>query len=235
MKYDCLILGASFYGCGIAAGLGGNVLVLEESAVPGSDWALGFDAGCWDATLTLPQAVSFRDSLTAHKALTEDGRLCIAALAPLMAEWCKANNVNIEFSCSVLDFSETGVDAVGVQGRAHYDAGLVVDARPKTIGGRKYATGVVLSSVPIPAGPCGDFIVTPSGVAGEYYLALPLAGDVDWHGARSAFHRAWDRRPASMGAGLLQLIGTRFSYCNAPNPAAAIEYGYLWARDVLKK
>ena len=233
--FDCIIIGATFYGCGIAAGLGGNVLVLEDSVVPGSDWALCFDGGSWDTRLTVPQAIAFKDALVSRKALSADGRLCVAALAPLMAEWCKTHNVKIEFSCSVIDYDEHGVDAVGVQGPVHYDAARVVDARPKAVNGRKYATGLMVSQENISAGPCGDFIVTPSSMEGEYYLALPLDGNADWQSARSAFHKAWDNRPEVMSGGFLQLIGTRFSYRNALNPAVAIEKGIMSAKKMVEK
>ena len=233
--FDYIIIGATFHGCGIAAGLDGKVLVLEDSVVPGSDWALCFDGGSWDSQLTVPQAIAFKEALISHNALTNDGRLCVAALAPLMAEWCRTHGMNIEFSCSVVGFDETGVDAVGVQGPVHYDAVHVVDARPKVTGGRKFATGLMVSPDKVPAGIYGDFIITPSSVEGEYYLSLPMDGNMDWHGARSAFHKAWDERPAVLSNCNLLLIGTRFCYRNAPNPAVAIENGYLQALKMVEK
>lgn len=236
MKYDYIIRGATCYGCGMAAGLKGNVLVLEESVVPGSDWALGFDAGYWEEPLVTKPALDFKEALLSHQALSEDGRFCIGALAPLMAKWCLDYNVRIEFSCNVLSYSENIVSVIGVDGQKQYETEHFIDARPSVFNGKKYATGLVLfKEASLPMGTYGDFILTPGLIEGEYYIALPLPCMEKWPEARLAFHAAWDNRPPALAKAQLQLIGVQFSYGNAPNPAAAIEYGYLWSQEVLQK
>jgi hypothetical protein len=228
MKYDCIIRGATFYGC--------NVLVLEESVVPGSDWALCFDAGNWEETLVTKPALDFKEALLSHKALDEKGRLCIAALAPLMSQWCVSNGVRIEFSCNFISHEDGVVKVIGIEGPRQYETSHFIDARPRILNGRKRITGLMLhEGQPLDMGAYGDFMLTPSIVEGEYYLALTIPSAMKWPEARIAFHTAWDKRPAPLGDGQLQLIGVNFSYGNAPNPAAAIEYGYLLTKDVLKK
>ncbi len=236
MKYDYIIRGATCYGCGMAAGLSGKVLVLEDSVVPGSDWALGFDGGYWEEPLVTQPAIDFREALLSHRALSEDGRVCIGALAPLMAQWCLDHNVRIEFSCNVLSHSGNIVAVMGVDGRQQYETEHFIDARPSVFNDVKYATGLIMfNGASLPSGVYGDFILTPGYIKGEYYIALPLPSAEKWPEARAKFHAAWDKRPASLASAQLQLIGVRFSYGNAPNPAAAIEYGYLWAKEVLEK
>ena len=234
MKYDYIIWGATFYGCGMAACLKGNVLVLEESVVPGSDWALSFARSTWEEPLTTRPAIDYKDALISHKALTEDGRLCIAALAPLMAQWCIDHGVRIAFSCNVVSHDGASVSVIGPGGPRQYETEHFIDARPRIFNGRKYVTALIrFEDAPLSPGMYGPFILTPSSVEGEYYLALPMQGTKEWPEARAAFHDAWNVRHAALEKAQLQLIGVQFDYGNAPNPAAAMEYGFLWARDVL--
>ena len=136
----------------------------------------------------------------------------------------------------MLSYSENIVSVIGVDGEKQYETEHFIDARPSVFNSKKYATGLVLfKEASLPKGVYGDFILTPSLIEGEYYIALPLPCTEKWPEARLAFHAAWDNRPPALAKAQIQLIGVQFSYGNAPNPAAAIEYGYLWSQEVLQK
>lgn len=236
MKYDYIIRGATFYGCGMAAGLKGNVLVLEESVVPGSDWALSFCRSTWEEPLVTVPAADYKNALVLHKALSEDGRLCIAALAPLMSRWCIDHGVRIAFSCNVVSQDSETVSVIGPEGPQLLETSHFIDARPRIFNGKKSVTALLrYEEAPLPMGMYGPFMLTPSSVEGEFYLALTIPCSTEWPEARTALHNAWNDRPDVLEKAQMQLIGVQFGYGNAPNPAAAIEYGYLWARDVLNK
>ena len=84
-EFDRVVIGASFFGCGLAVRLGG-AKILEPSCVVGADFALTFNGGeGWDAEPEHPEAREYLSMLRAHRALDDEGRTAVAALAPLLA------------------------------------------------------------------------------------------------------------------------------------------------------
>ena len=66
---ETLILGATFYGCGLAARIR-NSLLVESSIIPGSDDVLAFSPGSgWENTFAHPLAEELRRALLACHAL----------------------------------------------------------------------------------------------------------------------------------------------------------------------
>ena len=79
-----LILGATFYGCGLAAAMP-EALLVESSISVGSDYAFALLQGeDWSEPLTTTGAEEFRQELIARHAL-ENNQVIPAALAPVLA------------------------------------------------------------------------------------------------------------------------------------------------------
>ena len=84
---DTLILGATFYGCGLAAAVK-NSLLVDSSISVGSDYAFAFLQGKnWSQPSACAESEEFRQELLARYALEND-RILPAALAPALAVWC---------------------------------------------------------------------------------------------------------------------------------------------------
>ena len=231
MQFDNIVLGASFFGCGLACALEGHTLVLESSVVPGGDFSLQFESGTeWDSSLSNSEAVEFKAELLRRNALDGSGRLCIAALAPLLAQWCANHNVAIEYSCDVLQHDGRNVIAIGVDGPKQYSARRIADACPVP-GPQKFLTALVTAPSFMPDGCMGPFILRQSIVQGEFHLSFSVPGDSTWSEARAMFHRAWDMRPAALKFSSILLVGTRFSCHNHSNPVFALDAGLSYGRQ----
>jgi len=225
-EFDQVVIGASFYGCGLAVRLGG-AKILEPSCVVGADFALTFNGGAgWDAEPEHPDAAAYLSMLRVHRALDDAGRAAVAAFAPLLAEWCRKRALDIELSCSVVAIDGQDLHVMGVDGPKIYRARQIHDALPKT-GSRQYLTGLVAGPEGLEDGRHGDFALRQSLYTGEYYARLECSGTDGWEHARRTWHQRWAQRPEALRDCRLMLIGTRFDLCNYPNPVAALAAGLL--------
>ena len=89
---DTLILGATFYGCGLAAAMP-DALLVDSSISVGSDYAFAlFQGEDWSLPLQSAGAEEFRQQLIECHALEND-RIIPAALATNLAQWCRKKNI----------------------------------------------------------------------------------------------------------------------------------------------
>lgn len=220
--WDTIILGATFYGCGLAAGKK-DVLILEPSILAGSDFTLHFDPGTeWQSPPHHPDAVEFYEDLVRRGAL-RNGRLHMGALAPVFSRWCLERGLRIALWHEILDVSENEVTAFTVEGEKRFTADHIIDARP-VAKEFLYVTASLFLEKELPDGPGGNFEIVGGCLRGEAYLLKKLPGPVSWPDARREIHEAWmARNPAIQGR--LLTVGARFSYRNHPNPAAALDLG----------
>ena len=101
---ETLILGATFYGCGLAARIRDSLLV-ESSILPGSDDVLAFSPGSgWENPFVHPLAEELRQTLLARHALN-DGKLWTGALAPVFAAWLEKHGVQPLFGLTPVEYS----------------------------------------------------------------------------------------------------------------------------------
>ena len=225
-EFDRVVIGASFFGCGLAVRLGG-AKILEPSCVVGADFALTFNGGeGWDAEPEHPEAREYLSMLRAHRALDDEGRTAVAALAPLLAEWCRKRALDMELSCSVVAIDGQDLHVMGVDGPKIYRARQIHDALPKP-NSRKYLTGLVAGPEGLEDGRHGDYALRRSLYPGEYYARLECSGTDGWEHARRTWHQRWAQRPEALRDCRLMLIGTRFDLCNYPNPVIALDAGLL--------
>ncbi len=220
-QFDTLIIGATFYGCGLAAAIPGAA-VIEPSIVAGGDFALTFNPGCdWDCPLTTPGANEFRDELKQRRALL-GGRSNVAAFSPVLTAWVLKRKLPVELSCEIIGISEREVKVINVEGVHSYRAERVIDAR-SVPGSAKYLTAVLFCETPVASH--GAFELTPGCRPDVVYLSYKLPAATGWADARREFAADWQKRPAELKQAKVMLIGSRFDYRNYPNPAVALETG----------
>ncbi len=225
-KITCssLILGAGFYGCGLAARRPG-ALIVEPNVVPGAEFTLTFDPGRnWNAPVRHPLAVEFRRALETRRVL-ENGRVHQAALLPVFAKWCLDRGLEIRFTCVPVRRENNLVTLRDVEGELLVEAAEVIDTRPAPTT-PKYLTAMI--GLPMPTPPAcrrSPFELFPGIVPGEAHLRFPLPGSVTWPEARARFLRSWAERPVELADARLQLIGTRFTDCRFDNPVEALDRG----------
>ena len=127
---NTLILGATCFGCGAAAVDAEHSLILERTTVAGRDFALTFFPGGPGTDRPLaPEAQELRREAVARHALV-GGRLQIAALSPLLADWCLKRKLNILFACDVLELAEDRATFLAADGLHTVKFAKLVDAEP---------------------------------------------------------------------------------------------------------
>ena len=137
-KTDILILGATFYGCGIAARAEGKVLVLDGNILPGWEFVHSLNPGREydEKALRTEEARGIYARLREVNALSDDGRVSLAGLSEVFAEWCLAGHIPIMFGVDIVRQDANHVVAVTPAGVEEYEAERIVDARPKAENGK---------------------------------------------------------------------------------------------------
>lgn len=219
-----IILGASFYGCGLA-GRNPAALVIEPTITVGSDFAFAFQPG-QDLTQRPkhPEAQEFYDDAQRRRALL-DGRLQIAALIPALSDWCWRRQLRIALQSAILSYSTTTVLIQNVEGQYQLEAERVLDARAKP-GKMKFFSALAFAKgLTIPDGTFAHLQLQSGAIDGQYYLQLALPADCSWPEARQRFYIAWAQRDPALQSLRLTLTASRFAYTNWKNPFQALESG----------
>ena len=229
-RYDTLILGASFFGCGMASACKGRVLVLEEAILPGSDFVLSLNPGRdYDASqLRTDAAKELYLRMREVNAVSLDGRVSLAGISEVMAEWCLKRELPILFGIGVVQRDEHRVMAVTAEGVREFEAERIVDARPKAEQG-KWLNAMIGAPAELPDGFKGPFVIRHSLIDGECFLSFQVPVDSSWSNVRAMFHRAWDLRPVSLKSSTIMLTATRFDYRQFANPLLALDAGGMEA------
>lgn len=221
---ETLILGATFYGCGLAARIR-NSLLVETSIIPGSDDVLAFSPGSgWENPFAHPLAEELRRALLACHALN-GGKLWTGALAPVFAEWLEKNCVQPLFGLTPVECSGNSIrfsDLCGSEVIVH--AKRILDARAR-VTDEKFLTALIRSPDEIGECACGPLRISYSGLPGWYYIALPLPETAPWQTARRELHRVWRERPDALRGARLLVTASRFSRPRFRNAGAALEAG----------
>lgn len=221
--YHTVILGASFYGCGRAA-IRPGALVLEPAILAGSDCVFGGDAGRVPiAAPNHPLALEFYEELLRRRALTASG-LQIAALAPLISRWCLSHELEIVFSCDILEYGHGVIEFMTVAGPANVTVDTIIDARPQYRDG-KFLTALLEVEKPLASGQWGEFELTCCEPASRMSLRFALESDCSWPEARRRFREAWRQRPPELSGATLLWSGSRFLSAEFGNPLLALEAG----------
>ncbi len=223
-RYRVIILGAGFYGCGLAATHPGALLI-EPAILVGSDFALSYFPGTVSGNTSLhPEAEAFRKELSARGAL-HNGRLHLAALSPLLRDWCLQQKLDLLLNTEILVHDAHRVQIMNIHGPQTLEAEQIIDTRPQYKNG-KYL-GSVLSSAdhPLTEGSFGDLEFCSGALSGEAYVRISLDENCSWPEARRRLYSAWENRPAELASMQFGICGNRFGSYQFRNPLAALSAG----------
>ena len=224
-RYRLIILGASFYGCGLAAAHPGALLI-EPAILVGSDFALSYFPGTVsEGTPLHPEAEAFREELAVRGAL-HNGRLHLAALSPLLSDWCLQRKLVLLLNTEILEYDAHGVQIMNIHGKQTLEAEQIIDARPKYTNGRKYLGAVLsMAAPPVPEGRFGDLELCYGALPGEAYVRISLPENCGWPEARRRLYSTWENRPEELASLKFGICGNRFGSDQFPNPLAALSAG----------
>ena len=220
---ETLILGATFYGCGLAAAIPGSLLV-ESSISVGSDYAFALLQGEeWSKPLATSGAGEFRQELIARHALEND-RVISAALAPVLASWCRKRNIQPKLGLELIGRKGniyTFIDWCGK--KINISAAKVIDARGGNDG--KILTAAIRSEKPLKEGVYGNFTVKSTPAEKFYTLEMPCQNTDSPLDARKKFVNSWAQRPAELAGSQTVWTASRFAGKSFINAAAALDCG----------
>ena len=219
---DTLILGATFYGCGLAAAMP-DALLVESSISIGSDYAFALMQGDeWSQVPATAGANEFRQELISRHALEND-RVLPAALAPVLADWCRKRNIQPQLGWELIGRKGniyTFVDWCGK--KITVTAEKVIDARSS---GEKVLTAAIRSENILAEGVYGNFRVKCTPAEKLYTLEMPCRITDSPLDGRRALAENWANRPAELANAQVVWSASRFSYKRFANAAAALDHG----------
>lgn len=223
-QHPVIILGASFYGCGLAAAYQ-DALLLEPSILVGSDFALSYFPGKVDEADNLhPDAEKLRRELIERGALHK-GRLHLAALSPLLSDWCLRRKLKLMLNTEIIQYDDNTVQILNIQGKRMLTAEKIIDARANQSGTKFLAAILVTGGCPAKEGVYGELELCHGALPNEAYVRLSLEEDCSWPEARRRFYSAWEKRPGELSECKFQLCGNRFGSYQFANPLAALSSG----------
>ena len=225
-KTDLLILGATFYGCGMASACKRKVLVLDDNILPGWEFVHTLNPGkdYDEKTLHTEAVKELYAFLQEVNAISSEGRVSLAGLSEVFADWCLKRELSILFGVGLVQHDAHHVRVITPEGVHEYEAERIVDARPKAGEGKWLNAMITVPSV-LPDGGKGPFVMRHSLIEGEAFLSFQVPDDATWSEARAMFHRAWDFRPVTLKYSTIMLTATRFDYHPFANPLVALEAG----------
>lgn len=222
--YRRIVVGATYYGCGLAAAVPEDTLVIEPSILVGSDFSLNFNPGKeWDYAPSQPAAAALMAELQKRDALV-GGRIHQPALTPVFSRWCLEHQLDIALATRVLARSGNELIVFNADGRHCLTADEIIDASP-VIGETKRITASLLTD-----GSGRDFVgdrfeIIAGRFSTEAFLLMSLPAATAWPDARMLLFKTWQERPAELRAYSIAAVGVRFDYHNFVNPVVALERG----------
>ncbi len=222
--YCHVVIGASFYGCGIAAAAPDDTLVLEPSILVGSDYTLNFNPGKqWDYQPSHPLALKFMDELKKRNVLKEQ-HIHQPALSPIFSQWCIDSNIELALSSYVLEHNKHELTMFDINGRHQLSFDEIIDTRPQ-VGSPKRMTASIFSNGPECEGDYDSFEIIAGRFHSEAFLLMPIPAEMSWPEARIRLFNFWQKRPEKLKKCSIAATGVRFDYNDSINPVIALDRG----------
>ncbi|MDF2722960.1 MAG: hypothetical protein K0Q59_2635 [Paenibacillus sp.] len=235
---DVLVIGATLTGLGLAYAGAGKTLVVERTASPGQECIACFHPGeRLEAATVSPAADALREELQERGLLSDEHRLHLGALAPVLFNRIRRDGLNVRFLTEVIGIEPKGEEGQQVytvtlfdaSGLRHIRARHIVDTtaaclsspgfRPvtggKSINAMLHHTNTLAA---LPEVEDEAVAIVQGRFPGEVIFKLRLAPADDWPTARTKLHRYWASRPAAFGAWTMAIVADTFEQSAAPGP-----------------
>lgn len=222
--YDTVIVGAGFYECGLAASFPGALMV-EESGVVGSDFALAANPGRHLCEPEHPAAQELYGELIRRNAIF-DGACHIAALSVELSAWVLNRSLEVRLHAS-LDCSggKDDLRLIDHSGVHHLGCRRLLKRGADCSKTKYLNVFLAMNGSESEPGWYGAFELLELSVPDMMLLHLPLAADTSWSMARRILRELWLARPAELAEARVAWSASRFDYGQFENPIQALECG----------
>ena len=222
--YRHVVIGGTYYGCGLAAADPENTLVVEPSILVGSDFSMNFNPGMqWDYMPSHPDALRFKHELEQRNVIN-DGKVHQPAMTPVFSKWCLDAGLNVALASNVLEHDEHSMTLFDANGRHEVSFDYITDARP-VHGKTKRITASIFTDGTRCDGDYGTFQIIDGLFDSEAFLLMEIPDAVSWPEARMTLFNVWQERPEKLSKCSVAAVGVRFDYNNFPNPLVALDCG----------
>lgn len=129
---DHLIIGATFWGIGYAAGSKGSTLVIEKSIRLGHEFIDCFKFGdSWDCSCLTPEGEAFKGELKQRNILSDAHKPILQACCPMLSRAAAGHGLHLLLGTKLLSVEKTEkgyfVEAYNASGIMRIHAGQVLD------------------------------------------------------------------------------------------------------------
>ncbi|MBN2640741.1 MAG: hypothetical protein JXR78_03725 [Victivallales bacterium] len=222
--YRHVVIGGTYYGCGLAAVDPENTLVVEPSILVGSDFSMNFNPGTqWDYMPSHPDTFRFRNELEQRNVIN-DGKVHQPAMTPVFSKWCLDAGLHVALASNVLEYDEHSMTLFDANGRHEVSFDRITDARP-VHGKTKRITASIFTDSIRCGGDYGIFQIVDGLFDSEAFLLIDIADTTSWPEARLTLFNVWQERPEKLSRCSVAAVGVRFDYNNFSNPLVALDRG----------
>lgn len=259
--YPLIVLGATFAGIGAAYSNKADTLILERTALAGYEFANAYRTGeGWNDALLSEVGDKLRMEMLQRKILSDQGEVHIPALAPLMYNRIKEDQLHLLLMADIVSITWEStrycVQVHTTSGFKKFYTDRIIDTRTdalsgdlikkKSINALLYCEEGISSSSP---GSLGTAEFMKGKQNGEIIVSLPVEADDDWSSAREKLHKLWMSRPMEWNGWKILAVGGSFdiraeqgpvrvmdNWSLLPsaayrNPLEALEAGHLYAAE----
>lgn len=243
--YPLLVYGATFAGLGIATAAKDRTLLVERTALVGSEFIASYNPGeGWDSQADTSAARQLRDELVQRNLLSDNGKVHLPAIAPVLFRHIRHNGLNVRMMTEIVDIAARGqsyeVTLFNASGLQRITADHIIDTTSTCSSAPQLHASFVSKSInamlhsevsaPVPALPDDDAVVglVEGLMPGELILKLALDGKDDWTEARAKLHRYWGRHFRAFEPWTLAALGDAFDILTDVREKSLDSNGWTW-------
>lgn len=234
-----LVIGATLAGIGLAYADKERTLIVERTAGPGSEYIPCFHPGDPVREAVSEAGRALREELVRRNLLSDDGRLHLGALAPVLMNRIATDGLRVRFLTEIVnveaeptgDYLVTLFDASGLW---HIRAHHIVDTTSTRLSSpklRPVAASKTINAMlhhvdtqaALPVAGDGMAEVLQGRFPGEVILKLRVETADDMPAARNKLHRYWAGRGETFGDWTLGIVADTMEVHTAKGPHAVGE------------
>jgi hypothetical protein len=243
--YPLLVYGASFAGLGIATAAKGRTLLVERTALVGNEFIASYNPGeAWESPVGTAPARQLREELLHRNLLSEEGKVHLPAIAPVLFHFIRQNGLNVRMMTEIVDVAARGqgyeVTLFNASGLQRITVDHIIDTTPTC------ASSPMLDAAPIsksinamlhseapastPSLPDDEANVrlVEGLMPGELILKLALDSKDDWTEARTKMHRYWMRHFRAFEPWTLAALADAFEIRTDVREKNLDNDGWIW-------
>jgi len=239
-KVSVLVVGATFFGLGVAIGAGKRAKVIERSIMAGPEFICTYrESRGFDEALKHEKTLVLKEEFKKRNILGENDKVHIPAMQPVLYNLIKNENIDISFSTEFISAVKNGAEyeaeLFDVSGYKRTFCKKIVDTTALCITRPELNVNIKSKSINALIHSKED-LTKPDDIEGvkfffgncngEVYMKYPLDKNDDIIRAREKLHKFWQTRPEILKNWSLDAVATEMEII--PEPDSKNDENFLW-------